>query len=115
MSLDFRKLFVSTQPNFATPDTLFTVPATPASSTLRNCRIRFANTSSAVSETIKAWVLPAATGTATDDLLCLPETSVGALSYIDVDIPVMSAGDFLQAQSGAGLITASMLDGFIQT
>jgi hypothetical protein len=48
--------------------------------------------------------------------VCLPTTSIAANSYIDLDVPVMIAGGFLQAQAGAATsITATCLDGFIQS
>lgn len=114
MALTFGKLFNSKQVNNAAVDTLFTVPAVPTSSILRNGRIRFANTT-ALAATIKAWGVLAA-GAAADANVFLPTVSIPANSYIDVDIPALSSGDFVQAQAGtASAITASCIDGFIQS
>lgn len=114
MALSFLQLFASKQVNNAAPDTLFTVSTSPSANILRNGRVRFANTTAAP-VTIKAWAVPAA-GAAADANVCLPAQSVAANSYIDVDVPVMAAGGFMQAQAGAAAsITASMLDGFIQS
>lgn len=114
MALSFLQLFAPKQVNNAAVDTLFTVPATPTPNILRNGRVRFANTTAAP-VTIKAWAVPAA-GAAVDANVCLPVQSVGANAFIDVDVPVIAAGGFMQAQAGAAAsITASMLDGFIQS
>lgn len=114
MALSFLLLFAANQIDNAAPETLFTVPAAPSSNILRNGRVRFANTTAAP-VTIKAWAIPAA-GAAADANVCLPVQSVGANAYIDVDVPVMAAGGFMQALAGAAAsITASMLDGFIQS
>lgn len=114
MALSFSQLFASKLVNNAAVDTLFTVPSTPSSSTLRNCRVRFANVT-AVTATIKAWAVPAA-GAAGDANVCQPVVSINPNSFIDVDMPVLSAGGFLQAQAGtASSITALVLDGFIQS
>lgn len=114
MPLSFNQLFASKLVNNAAADTLFTVPASPSSNTLRNCRIRFANVT-AGPVTIKAWGVPAA-GAAADANVFQPTQSILANSFIDVDVPVMSAGGFIQAQAGAvSSITALVLDGFIQS
>jgi hypothetical protein len=114
MANTFSQLFAAKQVNNAAVDTLFTVGASPASNLARNVRVRFANTT-AGAVTIKAWAVPPA-GAAGDSNVCLPTTSIAANSYIDVDVPVMIAGGFLQAQAGAATsITATCLDGFIQS
>jgi hypothetical protein len=114
MALTFSQLFASKQVNNAAPDTLFTVAASPTNTILRNGRIRFANTT-AGAVTIKAWAVPAA-GTAADANVFLPTLSLTANTYADVDMPVLGAGGFVQAQaSAAASITASMLDGFTQS
>jgi hypothetical protein len=114
MALSFTQLFASKQVNNAAPDTLFTVGAVPSSNTLRNCRVRFVNTT-AVAATIKAWGVPAA-GAAADGNVIYPLTSIGPNLSVDVDVSVLSAGGFVQAQAGtANSITASVLDGFIQS
>lgn len=114
MAITFSQLFAAKAVNNAAVDTLFTVPAAPASNLARNVRVRFANVT-AVAATIKAWVVPLA-GAAADANVCLPTVSVAPNSYIDVDIPVLIAGGFMQAQAGtAAAITATCLDGFIQS
>lgn len=114
MALSFGKLFAAKQVNNAAVDTLLTVPATPPNSVLRNCRIRFANTT-ALAATVKAWGVPAA-GAAADSNVFLPTTSIVAGGFIDVDCPTLAASDFIQAQAGtASAITASLIDGFVQS
>ena len=114
MTITFSQLFAAKDVNNAAPDTLFTVAPSPASNLARNVRVRFSNVTG-VAATIKAWAVPPA-GTAVDANVCLPTVSVGLNSYIDVDIPVMIAGGFLQAQAGTVTsITATCLDGFIQS
>lgn len=114
MALSFLQLFASKQVNNAAADTLFTVPASPSSNILRNGRLRFSNTTTGA-VTIKAWAVPSA-GAAADANVFLPTVSIPANSYIDVDIPIVIAGGFVQAQAGAATsITASNIDGFIQS
>ena len=114
MTLTFSELFAPTQVDNAAPETLITVPASPATSLLRNGRIRFANTT-VLAATIKAWAVPTA-GSPADGNVCLPTTSVAAMGYIDIDVPFIKAGGTLQAQSGTvSSITATYLDGFIQS
>lgn len=114
MTITFSQLFAANQIDNVAVETLFTVPASPASSLARNVRVRFSNTTG-VAATIKAWAVPPA-GTAGDTNVCLPTTSIAGNAFLDVDIPVMIAGAFLQAQAGtATSITATMLDGFTQS
>ena len=114
MALSFALLFASKLVNNAAADTLFTVGASPTSNLLRNGRVRFANVT-AGTVTIKAWAVPSA-GAAADANVILPTVSVAANSYIDLDLPYLGAGGFVQAQAGAASsITASHIDGFIQS
>lgn len=113
MALSFTKLFEPNMVDNAAAETLYTVPSSPTS-VLRNARVRFSNiTGGAV--TIKAWAVPAS-GSASDTNCCLPTVSIAANSYLDVDLPLMKSGDFLQAQAGAGSsITSAAIDGFLQS
>lgn len=114
MSLSFAKLFSSKQVNNAAADTLFTLPTSPANTILRNGRIRFVNTTNAF-VTIKAWAVPNG-GANADANVFLPSTSIGVNGYIDVDLPMLDAGSFVQAQAGAAnSITAHFIDGFLQS
>ena len=114
MAISFLQLFAAKQVNNAAVDTLFTVGASPTTNLARNVRVRFCNTT-AGPVTIKAWVVPPA-GAAADANVCLPTKSILANDFLDLDVPVMVAGAFMQAQAGAAAsITAEMLDGFIQS
>ena len=114
MALTYSKLFEPNLVDNAAAETLYTVPATPSTSLLRNARVRFSNvTAGAV--TIKAWAVPVS-GSATDTNVILPTYSVAANSFLDVDVPLLKAGDFLQAQAGAASsINAQLIDGFLQS
>lgn len=114
MAITFSQLFAAKIVNNAAVDTLFTVPASPATNLARNVRVRFTNVT-AVAATVKAWVVPPA-GAAADANICQPVVSIGPNLYIDVDIPLLVAGGFLQAQAGTvNAINATCLDGFIQS
>lgn len=113
MTIQFISLFPPVQVA-TTPQLLYTVPATPTASILRNARVRFANTTGGA-VTIEAWSVPSG-GSATDVNCCLPETSISANSYLDVDIPVIASGGSIRAKaSSASSITATSLDGFLQS
>lgn len=109
-----QQLFAPQNINHAAPTVLLTVPATPTSTLLVNGRVRFSNHTAAAA-TIVAWAIPFS-GSSGDDNIALPETSIGANSYIDIDVPQLSAGGTLQAQAGtATSITAQPLDGAYYT
>ncbi len=113
MPISFAPLFDPNVVNDAAPETLYTVPS-PASSILRNARVRFANTT-AGAVTIKVWSVPSG-GSAVDGTVCLPEKSIAANDYLDVDIPTLGVGGTIRAQAGAAnSITASCLGGFVQS
>jgi hypothetical protein len=110
MAITFSQLFAPNQVNNASAETLYTVPSSPTTNILRNGRVRFANTT-AGAVTITAWA-----GAATDDNCFLPVTSIAAYGFLDTDVPVIAAGGTLRAQAGAATsITATCLDGFIQS
>lgn len=113
-TISFSQLFAPNQVDNAAPETLLTVASTPSTIILRNARVRFSNTT-AGAVTIKAWAVPSG-GSTGDDNTCLPTTSIGANSYLDLDVPVIAAGGTFRAQAGAATsITATALDGFYQS
>jgi hypothetical protein len=90
--------------------TLFTVPALPASTLLRAGRMRFTNTT-ASPITATGYVVPPL-GTAADSNAFVKAKSVPANDFLDVDVPIMPAGAFLQALAGAATgVTVHMLSG----
>lgn len=90
--------------------TMFTVPAAPTTTLLRGGRMRFSNTTGgAVTVTVHS--VPSA-GSAADGNAVVKAKSVPANDYIDVDLPIMPAGSFVQALAGANTsITAHMVSG----
>lgn len=92
--------------------TLYTVPASPTSSLLRGGRLRFTNTT-AGAVTVTAHAIPAA-GSAADGNAFVKGKSIAANDYLDVDVPIMPAGAFIQALASAGTsITTHMLSGSV--
>lgn len=90
--------------------TLFTVPATPASTLLRGGRMRLVNTTAgAVTATLYA--VPLA-GAAAAGNAFVSGKSIAANDYLDVDVPLMGPGAFVQGLAGAATsITAHMISG----
>ena len=114
MTITYAKFFEPNQVDNAAPETLYTVPALPGSNLLRNGRIRFSNTT-AGAVTITAWAVPAA-GSAADANKFFPAYAIPAYGFIDVDVPNLKAGDFVQGQAGAAAsISACLMDGFLQS
>lgn len=110
MSQTFKQFFALQQvPAAAT--SLFTVPATPDNTVLRNCILRFSNTTGSAA-TIKAWAVPAA-GSPADANVFLPTKTVNANDYIDVAVPQVGAGAIIEAIGGtANAITVAPMSGF---
>jgi hypothetical protein len=114
MAITFSQLFAPNQVNNAAVETLYTVPTTNATTIVRNMRVRFSNTSASAC-TIQAWAVPQS-GSSSDSNCCLPETTLAAYNYMDLDIPVIAAGGTFRAQAGtATSITAVCIDGFVQS
>ena len=111
MALTFIKLFAPVQLPITTPNVLYTCPAAPSTTVLKNGRVRLVNTSaSPVSATLYA--VPAA-GSPTAANECFVQ-SIPATSYVDVDIPTLAAGDTLQGVAGtASVITIHELGGVL--
>lgn len=90
--------------------TLFTVPATPASTLLRGGRMRLVNTT-ALAATVTLYAVPIA-GAAAAGNAFVSGKSIAANDYLDVDIPMIGPGGFVQGlASMATSITASMVSG----
>lgn len=96
----------------AVAQTLYTVATNPDTTVLRSGRMRFTNvTGGAI--TVTAYAVPAGGAAANGNAFLLAK-SVPANDFIDVDIPLMGPGDFLQALASApASITATALDGVI--
>lgn len=90
--------------------TLFTAPTSPASTLLRGGRIRFTNTTGAA-VTVTAHAIPSG-GTASAANMFLSAKSIAANDFLDVDVPILGPGGFVQALAGAATsITAHALSG----
>lgn len=112
MALTYSKLFEPNQIDNAALETLFTVAVLPSTTLLRNGRLRFVNTT-AGAVTITCHAVPSGL-TASDTNALLKGVSIAANSYVDIDLPVLKAGDFVQAQAGAATsISAHMIDGVL--
>jgi hypothetical protein len=92
--------------------TIYTVPATPTTTTLANGRVRFTNTANApVSVT---WYAVPASGTAGPGNCQGNAESIAANAHVDVDVPLMGPGGTIQALAGtANDITMSALAGVL--
>ncbi len=110
MTISYSKFFAPTVLPITTPATLLTVPASSPSMLLRGARIRLTNTT-AVPATATLYAVPLA-GTAGADNAFFPTKSIGANDYVDVDVPLMGPGEFIQAVAGtATSINAQMISG----
>jgi hypothetical protein len=90
--------------------TMFTVPAAPASTLLRGARMRLTNTT-AGPVTATLYAVPLA-GTAAAGNAFVSGKSIAANDFLDVDVPLMGPGAFVQALAGAATsITAHMVSG----
>jgi hypothetical protein len=90
---------------------VYTCPTTPASSCVKNMRVRFLNTS-ASSVTVLAYVATSA-GVNTPFLYNIPIPSLG---YIDTNVPTLGAGDSLTAQASvASVVSISEIGGVVFT
>ena len=111
MALSIQQLFTPVQ-LAAAAAVLFTMPTTPSTSVLKNGRVRLTNTSgAAVPVTLYADAAATASGVAN---CCLSAVSIGANSYLDIDLPTLKAGDTLRGFAGtANVITMHELGGVL--
>jgi hypothetical protein len=93
-------------------ESLYTAENGPSNQLLGAGRVRFTNTSNA-QVTVTAYAVPTG-GTAGASNTFLPGVAIPALSFMDVDIPVLGIGDSLQAMSNtASVVVASALNGVL--
>jgi hypothetical protein len=86
------------------------VPSSPTTTLLRGGRIRMTNTTAAA-VTATLYAVPFG-GTASASNAFFSGKSINANDFIDVDVPIMPAGSFIQALAGtATAITAHMISG----
>lgn len=98
MAITYSKFF---EPTVLTTSaaTIFTVPASPASNLLRGGRVRLTNTTTSA-KTARLHAVPAAGALADANAFFFDQT-VPANGYVDIDVPIMKAGDFLQGLASA--------------
>lgn len=101
MTMDYKKLFEPVALGLAAT-TIMTVPATVPTTLLRGAIVRVTNTTaSPVAATLYAVPLTGANGITN---AFFPGRSIAANDFIDVQVPQMKAGDFIQGfASAAGL------------
>lgn len=109
MTITYDKFMVPTRLTTSAA-TMFTIPASPATTLLRGGRIRFTNTT-AGAESVTAHAVPPA-GSASDTNAWIKGKSIPANDYMDFDVPIMPAGSTVQAlASAADSISAHMISG----
>lgn len=111
MALTIAQLFTPTVlPNAVA--VLYTVPASPSSTVLKNGRVRLTNTTAGpVTVTLYADAAAQASGAGN---CFLNAVSIAANGYLDVDLPTMKAGDTLRGlASVATSITMHELGGVL--
>lgn len=110
MSVTYKKFFEPVQLGTSLA-TLFTVDSLPATVLLRGGRVRITNTTGAAVAAELDAVPSGGSASATTQIVPTNFT-VGANSWIDVDLPVMKAGDFLQGKAGsASAISVQFMGG----
>jgi hypothetical protein len=98
MTMQYTKLFEPAVLPITTPVTLLTVAASPSSTLLRGAIVRLTNTT-AVSAVATLYAVPLAGAAGVANSFAF-ELSIGPKSYVDVQVPQMKAGDFLQGVAG---------------
>jgi hypothetical protein len=111
MALSIVQLFQPTVLGTASA-VIFSMPTLPATSTLKNARMRLTNTTAgAVTATL--YEAPSATASAASNCF-LSAVSIPANSSIEVDVPTMAAGDTLRGLAGAAAsITVHEMGGVV--
>lgn len=94
--------------------TLFTNNQGAATALFMRGRIRFTNTS-ASAVTVNAWGIPSGGTEGNGNNFC-PNQSIPANQFLDIDVPVLAFGAFVQASASAATsVTAHSLDGILFT
>jgi hypothetical protein len=85
-----------------------------ASTTLYHGRIRFTNTDTNT-RTVTAYAVPASSAAAPSNCFLNAE-GIAPNSHLDIDLPVMGPGAFLQALASAnGVVTITQIDGVLSS
>lgn len=115
MGMNYSKLFEPTliaSTSSAAPDTILTVPSGSATNLLKGGIVRLTNTSaSAVDVTLCS--VPSG-GSSSDTNKFFPTKSVPAKDFVDIQLPFMKAGDFLQAYAATtNVVNIQMIAGAV--
>lgn len=111
MTTTISQLFTPTQLPAAAA-VLYTVPAAPATTILRNGRVRLTNTTGAA-QAVTLHVDAAASATGAGNCF-LSAVSLAANASVEVDVPVLKAGDTLRGfASAAASVTLHLMDGVL--
>lgn len=108
MTMQYTKLFEPVALGLAAA-TIFTVPSGAPSTLLRGAIVRITNTTAAsVAATLFSVPAAGANGPANN---FFPGMSIGANSFVDVQVPQMKAGDFMQGFGGAAGLNIQAIAG----
>lgn len=98
MAINYQKFFPPTVLTLAVA-TIYAVPTSPVSNLLRGARVRLTNTTNSP-KTARLYAVPAS-DTASDNNAFFFDETVPAFGYIDIDVPILAAGDSLQGNASA--------------
>lgn len=93
MAINYQKFF-EPRTLILTAAVVYTVPLTPVSNLFRGGRVRLTNSTNAP-KTARLHAVPASGAVADVNAFFFDQT-VPAFGYVDVDVPIMAAGDTLQ-------------------
>lgn len=92
--------------------TIYTLPSAPTTLTLARGRVRFTNTDTAA-RAVTAYAIPFG-GTATAANTFLNAETIAPNQHLDVDLPVLAPGGFIQAFADVTLkVTMFCIDGIL--
>ena len=94
MALIVRQLFAPQVAPTGTPGVIFTVPADASTFVLKNGRIRLTNIDP--NPSIVSMYAAASAAPSNGTTMFFPNVTIGGLSFVDVDLPTMAAGDTLR-------------------
>jgi hypothetical protein len=113
MANQFTQLFTPTVLG-TTSGVIYTMPTSPTTTILRNGRVRLVNTSAAT-RTVTLYNDVTATASSSANS-CLTGYSIAAGNFLDLDTPVLKAGETLRGLADATPgVTVHHIDGFLVT
>lgn len=111
MAVQITPLFAPTQLTAAAA-TIYTLPVSPSTLALARGRVRFTNTDTAARAVTAYAITVGGTASAANEFL--PATSIAPNTYLDVDLPVLAPGGFIQAFADVTLkVTMFCIDGVL--